>query len=150
MLIEQPRRSRRLMTRPTETERQAAASEAIVIGCVAGRDRLLRRDLRCRPLGLEPAGRAAGIGRAWLAQDARVTERESSGLRPDAEPVRPTPDRDPREQPPRASRDRVDLAVVAAGQPQHLPVCRDSPISGLPPPGRRHFATTFRRAKLIT
>src|SRR2546423_11077399 len=60
------------------------------------------------------------------AENAGVAERVAPGLWIHAEPVRPAADRNPGQQPPGRRADRVDLGVVAPGQPQHLAIRRDA------------------------
>jgi putative flippase GtrA len=63
--------------------------------------------------------------RIWAfrsAEDAGVAERVMARLRPHAHAVRPEPDRDLRDEPAGARRDRVHDPVVATRKPQHLPV----------------------------
>src|SRR5258708_6338713 len=68
-----------------------------------------------------------------LSHDTRVPEREPAGLGPDTEPVRAAADLDPLDQVPVVGGDGIDLPVVTAGQPEHLPVRRDVPhVRGAP------------------
>jgi hypothetical protein len=70
----------------------------------------------------------AGRGSACpqLAQDARVAERVTTGLRPDTKAVRAGPDRDLGEQPAASGGDRIDDAAVAASEPEGLAIGRDA------------------------
>src|SRR5690242_15330436 len=65
-------------------------------------------------------------GRCSLAHVAGVAERIAARLRPDAQTVRPCADRDARKQPSGSGRDRIHLAVVAAGEPEHPAVRGDA------------------------
>src|SRR3954454_16147742 len=78
-----------------------------------------------------------------LAKHARVPERIATRLRVDAQPVRAETDLNALDQLPVARADRVDLARVAACQPQDLAVRRhpahvrraaawDAPLAHLP------------------
>src|SRR5258708_21694422 len=62
-----------------------------------------------------------------LAEDAGVTQRVAAGLRVDAQAVRLAAHGNAGEQLSVLRVDRVDLGVVAAGQPDHLPVPGHSP-----------------------
>src|SRR5436305_14916628 len=54
--------------------------------------------------------------------DAGVTEAEPAGLRPHAQSVWLEADGDPSDQMTVLRRQRIDLAAVSAGQPQHLAI----------------------------
>src|SRR4051794_18504928 len=92
------------------------------------------------------ARRAAGS-----AQDARVAEGVAPGLRPHAHAVRPAAHRDAPQQPAAARAQRVDLGVVAPGEPEHAPVgrhaahvgraaARDAPLRHRPARAERQHA----------
>src|SRR4051812_30583836 len=84
-------------------------------GSTAGRRRRKPREMGgMAPPTLRQAAR--------LAENPGVTDRVPAGLRPDGETVRAGADGDARQQLPGPRAQRVDLAVVAARQPQHLAV----------------------------
>src|SRR3954467_11040320 len=66
-----------------------------------------------------------------LAKHARVAERVAAGLGIDAQIPRPEPHVDALDELPVARADRVDVASVAARQPQHLAVPKDAAHVGL-------------------
>src|SRR2546421_2463143 len=59
-----------------------------------------------------------------LAEHPVVSQRVPTRLGEDGEAVRPAPDPDPLDQPPRPGADRVHLGVVATGQPEDAAVDR--------------------------
>src|SRR5215470_12766870 len=80
-----------------------------------------------------------------LPQNAGVAERVAAGLRVDAEAVRPLADGNAREQVAVSRVERVNLRVVAAGQPQHLVVCRHAAHVGTAAPWDLPFCRDLPR-----
>src|SRR5882757_7484826 len=80
---------------------------------------------RIRPTAPRPPARRPPAAES-SPEHARMPERIAAGLRIDAEPVRTRADRDPRQQFAVRGADRVDLGVVAAGEPEDLAVGGDA------------------------
>ena len=113
---------------------------------------------RARSTRCASSSRPTGSGRGWrrrtpgrceaapparrvLAQDAGVADRVAAGLRPDAQAVRALADRDAVQQPPGARwRSRRPRRCSGPTATARVPSAETPPMSGEPPPGRRHLA----------
>src|SRR4051794_23655619 len=64
--------------------------------------------------------------RPGSAKDPRVSDRVAAGLRPHAQPVRTAADLHAAQEPAGPGAERIDLAVVAAAEPEHAAVRADA------------------------